>query len=96
METNNKTNSIENLFKKTLGEFTIDELHLIFYNLYRFPIYIENNNYFIMYSEDNCKQLDKNHSLFRCIKKAKVIYEHNLELYNKRKIITDFKKIFEL
>ncbi|NDB59032.1 hypothetical protein EB001_11325 [bacterium] len=96
METKTKTNSIESLLKKTVGEFTVDELNVLFYNLYSFTVYSANNEYFIMYDIDNYKPLNKKCTLFYYIKEAKVVYEHYLEISNKRKITNEFKKLLDL
>lgn len=96
METKTQTNSIESLLKKTVGEFTVDELNVLFYNLYSFTVYSENNEYFIMYDLDNCKPLNQNCSLFYYVKQAKVVYKNYLELSNKRKITNEFKKLLDL
>ena len=96
METKKQTNSIESLLKKTVGEFTVDELNVLFYNLYSFTVYSENDEYFIMYDTDECKQLEKKCSLFYYVKRAKEVYKNYLEISNKRKITNEFKKLLDL
>ena len=96
MKTKTQTNSIESLLRKEIREFTVDELNVLFYNLYSFTVYSENNEYFIMYDTDDCKQLEKKCSLFYYVKSAKVVYKNYLEISNKRTIANEFKKLLDL
>lgn len=73
METKTQINPFWSLVTKTVGEFTVDELNVIFNNLYKFTVYSKDNNYFIVYDLDNCKQLNKNCNLFYYLLYAELV-----------------------